>query len=89
MDRSGATGRHAAIVLELVRTFYRETGRGGTGPEIHASQVETCLDYHEVYRRLNSLERADPPLVRQGPPRACTIKRGRELVTWWPVEVKE
>ena len=75
-ERSGAAARHRDVVLRLVRE-----NPGATGPELHAAQVDSDLEYHEVYRRLNDVRQAGA--VVQGKPRACSIKRER-LVTWWP-----
>jgi hypothetical protein len=79
MDRSGATGRHAAIVLELVRER-----PGSTAVELHKAQVKRFnLDRVEIGRRLDSLVKAG--LVRKGEERQCSEKNTK-MLTWWPVE---
>lgn len=75
-ERTGAAARHRDVVLRLVRA-----NPGATGPELHAAQVDSDLEYHEIYRRANDLRQVG--LIAQGEPRACSIKRER-LVTWWP-----
>lgn len=79
---SGARGANCRRVLSLV-----DARPGATSVELWDAQLGAAdpLDRHEVSRRLADLKNAG--LVRQGPARQCRVRgRGKEMVTWWPVE---
>lgn len=77
-NRSGKSKANCEIVLALVRAW-----PGMTSVELHGTQVDSCLERHEVSRRLSDLERKG--LVRKGPEKVCEVKRTK-MVTWWVKE---
>ena len=77
-NRSGKSKANCEIVLALVRAW-----PGMTSVELHGTQVDSCLERHEVSRRLSDLERKG--LVRKGPEKVCEVK-GTSMVTWCPTE---
>ena len=79
LKRSGALGRQAALVLELVRRY-----PGHTSAELAARHADAVGGHWAVHRPMFARRLPELLGVRQGSSRQCGVCESPS-VTWWPL----